>query len=281
MRLGVHLSIAGGAHNALLEAQRLELEAVAMFVRNQRQWRAPALRDEEVELFRETRKLTGIAPVVAHGSYLVNLAGEGDFYNKSLVATADELDRCCRLGIEYLVIHPGSCVDVQAGLRRIAESLTAIMGAAPKRGPKILLESTAGQGNCLGCSFDQLAEILSQVRPAGRFGVCLDTCHIFADGYDIRTREGYEATMEAFDKAVGLKHLMAIHLNDSLKDLGSHVDRHAHIGKGKIGLEAFAHLVNDPRLTDMPMILETPHGTTPDGENLDEINIATIRRLVL
>lgn len=281
MRLGAHLSIAGGVHNALLLAQQYGLESVALFVRNQRQWQGPPLSDEFVQLFRQTRQETAISPVVAHGSYLVNLAGEPEILKKSIAATSDELERVGRLGIEYLVIHPGSSPDVQGGIAQIAEWLNAIVKACPHTAPRILLESTAGQGNCLGCTFEQLGQLLALLAPADRFGVCLDTCHMFAAGYDIRTPQAYRQTMEDFDRIVGLDRLHAIHLNDSVKDLGSRVDRHAHIGQGKIGLEGIAQVVNDPRLSDKPMILETPHGQTPAGQDLDEINIAAVRRLLL
>jgi deoxyribonuclease IV len=277
MRLGCHLSIAGGVHHALELAEHYRLKTVAMFVRNQRQWHAPPLGETETRLFRAMRKRLGIDPVVAHGSYLVNLAGEPDIRDKSEIAMADELDRCIRLGIDYLVIHPGSSGDEQAGVRRIAESLNGIVAARPRARTKILLESTAGQGNCLGCTFEQLDRMLRLLEPRGRFGVCLDTCHLFADGYDIRTPQAYSRTMDQFDRVVGLERLGAIHLNDSMKELGSHVDRHAHIGQGKIGLAGLANVVNDPRLADMPMILETPHGLSPSGQDYDEMNIARSR----
>lgn len=283
MRLGCHLSVAGGLHNALLLAQSYTLDSVALFVRNQRQWKAAPLRPDDIETFKQTRRQTSIGPIVAHGSYLVNLAGAPDVLEKSLAACADELDRCCRLGIEYLVIHPGSSPDAPRGIQQIADSLNQIMSTVPAAGgtpTKILLESTAGQGSCLGRSFEQLADMLSRLAPADRFGLCIDTCHIFADGYDFRSADQYAAMMDQLDRLVGLRRLFALHLNDSVKDLGSHVDRHAHIGQGKIGLAAFAHFVRDPRLADLPMILETPHGQNAAGQDLDTVNIAALRGLL-
>lgn len=280
MLLGSHLSIAGGMWRALTKAARYGFDTVGVFVRNQRQWRAPPLSDEAVERFRRTRERLGIAPVVAHGSYLVNLAGRPEVREKSIAATAEELDRCGRLGIEYLVIHPGSSRDTEAGIDRIAEALNRIMGACRHPGPGILLETTAGQGGSIGSSFDELAEILGQLGSPERFGVCLDTCHVFAAGHDLRTRDAYAATMNQFDRVIGLGRLLAVHVNDSQRELGSRVDRHAHIGRGKIGRRGFANLLNDPRLAAVPMILETPKEKTPDGRDWDLINAETLRSLV-
>jgi deoxyribonuclease-4 len=278
MILGCHLSIAGGMHRALESAHEYGLNTVALFVRNQRQWRSPALGNDQADLFRKTRRELVISPVVAHGSYLVNLAGEGKFSDPSAKATADELDRCGRLGIEYLVMHPGSHADTYVGIALLADRLNEIVAACPL-GVKVLLETTAGQGGNLGWSFEQLADMLARLRPAERFGVCLDTCHVFAAGYDIRTPEAYRRTMEQFDAIVGLDRLGVIHINDSKRDLGSRVDRHEHIGQGKIGLEGLANFVHDGRFARTPFILETPKGFDADGRDLDEINIATVRGL--
>lgn len=280
MRLGCHLSIAGGHHNALLRARELGLECVAMFIRNQRQWKASPLKADAIELFRKTRRETGLSPVVGHASYLINLAGSGDFLEKSIDATVDELSRCGQLGVDYYVIHPGSSTDAQGGMTQIAELLSGIVKGLPEVKTKVLLESTAGQGSCVGCSFEQLAAMLGQLKPAKRFGVCLDTCHVFATGYDVRTPEAYQATMAEFDRVVGLDRLLAVHANDSKREAGSCVDRHAHIGQGHIGADGIANFVNDPRLADVPFILETPKGTGPDGRDLDEMNVATMRGLV-
>ena len=255
------------------------LDTVALFVRNQRQWRAPALGGEQAALFRKTRTESAISPVVAHGSYLVNLAGEGKFSEPSAKATADELDRCGRMGIEFLVMHPGTHADAAAGITLLTDALNEIVAACPHERVKVLLETTAGQGGNLGWNFEQLADMLARLRPAERFGVCLDTCHIFAAGYDIRTPEAYGRTMEQFDAIVGLGRLGVIHINDSKRDLGSRVDRHEHIGQGKIGPRGLANFVRDERFARTPFILETPKGLDPSGRNLDEVNIAAVRGL--
>ncbi len=280
MLIGSHLSIAGGLQNALLRASQYHFNTCAIFVRNQRQWKAPPLTDEQVELFARTRKELSFGPVVAHGSYLVNLAGLRPVRLKSLKAFADELDRCGRLGIEYLVIHPGSRPDKQLGIRKIADAINETLAACSHRKPKVLLETTAGQGNSIGSKFEQLAEIISLIDSKKRVGVCLDTCHIFAAGYNIRTPEAYADTMQQFDAAVGLKKLLAIHLNDSRGELGSHLDRHAHIGEGTIGLPGFANFVNDATLAEVPMILETPKGLDDAGKDYDWLNAHSLKSLV-
>ena len=283
MILGAHMSIAGGMHHALEAAHGFQFNTLAVFVRNQRQWRVPPLPEGDVELFRETRRRLGISPIVAHGSYLLNLSGTPEIRGKSIEAIVADLDRCERLGIEFLVIHPGSHSDAAEGLRLIAQGLDEIQAArsAGQTGTKILLEGTAGSGHVLCSTFEQLAEILSLVKEPLNLGVCLDTCHIFAAGYDIRTPETYRQTMEQFDHAVGLPRLMTIHLNDSLREFGSHVDRHMHIGLGKIGPEGIANFVNDKRLANIPMILETPKGIREsDGLDWDEVNGRAVRSLL-
>lgn len=301
MRLGCHLSIAGGMHHALEKAHELGLASVAVFVRNQRQWRVPALDPAEVETFRRVRARLKISPVVAHGSYLLNLAGSEEVRAKTLDALVADLGRCDRLGIEYLVIHPGACADRTRGLALVAEGLNEVFEralvvqasppASRRRGIQragedacttmLLLETTAGSGSALGGTFEQLQAMIEGVTQRQRVGVCLDTCHVFAAGYDIRTREAYLETMARFDSVIGLANLEAVHLNDSLRELGSRVDRHAHIGKGLIGREAFRQFANDKRLADVPMILETPKGLREsDGKDWDEVNVQTMRSLV-
>jgi deoxyribonuclease IV len=277
MILGSHLSIAGGAHNALLAARDLGFHATALFVRNQRRWDAKPLTDTEIDAFRNTREQMGIRSVVAHGSYLINLAGQPDVRGKSLIALADELDRCEKLGIESYVIHPGSHADAQVGLALIADALNA---AVTLPGPRILLETTAGAGNTLGATFEQLAELLGLLTPADRFGVCIDTAHIFAAGYDLRTQATCRAMLKQFNATVGIDRLGAIHLNDNCYPLGTHRDRHAHIGQGEIGLPAFEYLVNHRKLTRIPMILETPKGPDDDDRDWDRVNADTLRALV-
>ena len=280
MLLGSHLSIVGGVDRALIAAGRYGFRTVGLFVRNQLQWRVPPLSDETVTAFRRTRRRLGIGPVVAHGSYLVNLAGRYALRRKSIAATLADLTACGRLGIEYLVLHPGSRPNAEEGVRLIAEAIDEIFARLPRRRCKLLLETTAGAGNGLGGTFEQLAAILGRLRRPGRVGVCLDTCHVFAAGYDLRTAAAYRETMTHFDRTVGLERLRAIHLNDSLGALGSRRDRHEHVGRGKIGLRGFGHVVNDPRLADIPMILETPKGKDRRGRDWDDVNAETIRKLV-
>lgn len=281
MLLGAHLSIAGGVHNALHRAAGYGFDTLALFVRNQRQWRSPPLTDAQAREFRRVRRRLGVGPIVAHGSYLVNLAGADEaMRRRSIDAVAEELDRCGRLGVEYYVLHPGSNEDAAAGVARIAAGLDEALAACGRRRVRVLLETTAGQGNGIGRRFEQLAEILSRVRRPGRYGVCLDTCHVFAAGYDIRSPAGYASMMDALDDVVGLDRLLAVHLNDSLRPLGSRVDRHAHVGRGEIGRRGLANVVNDPRLADTPLILETPKGVDERGRDWDAVNAAAVRSLI-
>jgi deoxyribonuclease-4 len=280
MLLGAHLSIAGGPHMALHRAARYGFDTVAIFVRNQRRWRAPPLTAAAAARFRRARRRLGIGPVIAHGSYLANLAGCPAVRKKSIAAVAEELDRCRRLGADYYVFHPGSPGrdGPEVGIARVAEALNRLIPAAGRR-VKVLLETTAGAGRQLGGRFEELAEMLARLERRRRFGVCLDTCHVFAAGYDLGTPRACRRTMRRFDRIVGLDRLRVVHLNDSLADLGSRRDRHEHIGRGRIGLEGFANFVRDRRLADVPMILETPKGTTDDGRDWDRVNAETLRSL--
>lgn len=280
MILGSHLSISGGLENALHAADAYGFEAVAMFVRNQRQWKAPPLEPEQIDAFVAARSELAIAPVVAHGSYLVNLAGADDTRAKSIDAVAEDLRRCEALGIEYLVIHPGSNPDAQRGVEQISAGVDEAIDRSETARTMLLLETTAGQGNCLGWQFEQIAAMRAGAGRADRVGYCFDTAHAFAAGYDLRSAESARATIDAFDAACGLEHLRAIHCNDSLKPLGSRVDRHAHIGLGEIGEAGFAALVNDRRLRAVPFILETPKGLRDDGRDWDELNAETLHRLI-
>ncbi|KPK82985.1 MAG: hypothetical protein AMJ81_08645 [Phycisphaerae bacterium SM23_33] len=281
MLLGAHLSVAGGLHKAVERAAEYAFNTVAIFVRNQVQWRAAPLTAEAVGRFRRARRRLKIRPVIAHGSYLVNLAGRPAVREPSLAAVADELDRCARLGVQYYVFHPGSPGEDgrEAGISRVADALNQLVAARGRRRVKVLLETTAGAGRQLGGTFEDLAEMLCRLERPRRFGVCLDTCHVFAAGYDIRTPAAYRRTMKHFDRSIGLDRLFVVHLNDSLKELGCHRDRHEHIGLGRIGLGGFANFVNDPRLAAVPMILETPKGTTDDGRDWDQVNADAIRGL--
>lgn len=274
------MSIAGGLDRALTTASDYGFPTVAMFVRNQRQWAARPMDEQEVARFRKTRRRLKISPIVAHGSYLVNLAGAAEVRRKSLTAIAEDLDRCGRLGIDYLVIHPGSNPDLQMGVEFIADGLNEVLAACSHRRVKVLLETTSGAGRTIGGTFEHLAAILRRLKRKRRFGICLDTCHVFAAGYDLRTPAAYRRTLSAFDDVLGLETLKALHVNDSLGDLGSRRDRHAHIGHGKIGLKGFANLVNDRRLAEVPMILETPKGPDEAGDDWDLVNARALRQLV-
>lgn len=278
MLLGAHLSIAGGIENALLQAGAWGFEAVAIFLRNQRQWDAPPLDDDAVLRFRAAREEHRVRAVIAHASYLVNLAGDAAVRARSEASLIEDLTRAARLGVNGVVFHPGAHADEAVGLARIAESVDRILAAAP-RGPQLLLETTAGQGASLGWRFEHLAEILRRARRRARCGVCLDTAHVFAAGWDFRTPHGYARMMDQFDATIGLARLRAVHLNDSAKPLGSRVDRHAHIGYGAIGLAGFRHVMRDGRLAAVPMVIETPKEIHPDGRHWDQVNVAELRRL--
>jgi len=281
MLLGSHLSTSGGLHKALEDARDYGFRATALFVRSPRQWSAPPLAPEAIAEFKRVRKKSGVEVVVAHASYLINLAGEPPQRKNGLAAVREDLVRCASLGIEHLVLHPGSCPDLEVGLDRIVDGLDEAMEAVSTRRVKLLLEVTAGQGNCIGHRFEHLAELLSRVRRKSRYGICLDTAHMFAAGYDLRKPKAWQDTMEAFETIVGFKNLKAMHVNDSKKPLGSRVDRHENIGEGEIGLPGFRNLVNDPRFENIPLILETPKGIRDsDGRDLDEVNAEILESLV-
>ena len=274
--LGAHQSVAGGLHLAFDRIAEVEGEALQIFTRNQRQWRAAPLTDEEVRHFAAARQAHGDMPVASHASYLVNLGAGGEVAEKSVRAFAEELRRCDGLDIPWVIIHPGSHggEGVEKGLARVAGNIDLALEQAGAGGTvMVLLETTAGQGSALGSSFEELAAIIGRSANPERLGVCLDTCHIFAAGYDIRTPAVYEETIARFDGAIGLERLRFFHLNDSKKELGSRVDRHEHIGQGMIGLEGFRLLLNDPRFAVHPMTLETPKGKdlAEDRENLAKL----------
>jgi len=277
--IGAHMSIAGGVHKAFERGRSVRCRTIQIFLKNSNQWEARLLAEEDRGLFLEAQKRSGIRPVVAHDSYLINLASpESALYQKSVEAFVEEMKRADFLGVPYLVLHPGAHMGagIAAGIARIASALNRALDVV---GPplKILLETTAGQGSSIGDRFEHLASILEKMREPERVGVCLDTCHVFAAGYDIRTREGYRKTLREFDRLVGIRKILAIHVNDSRRELGCGVDRHFHIGKGRIGLEAFRCLVNDSRFAEVPKILETPKGA---GNRQDRRNLAALRALV-
>jgi len=280
MRLGAHESISGGLHKALDRARSVGCDAVQIFVKSNRSWAVKPLAEDDVARFKAQAEETGIRPVVGHTSYLLNMASpKDDLWQRSRDTLIVELERCEALGVGWLVLHPGSHVGSgeEAGLARVAQGLGEVHAATPGFRAQILLETTAGQGTNLGYSFEHLAWMIEHTPEGERLGVCLDTCHVFAAGYELRTPEGYEATMEAFDQTVGLERLKALHLNDSKGDLGSRKDRHEHIGQGHIGLEGFRNVLNDPRLTGLPGLLETPKS---DDLHEDRENLAVLRSLV-
>lgn len=280
--LGAHMSIAGGYYKAVEIAERCGCDCVQLFTKNNNQWRGKALTDDDCQRFQTALRELKIAHPIAHDSYLINLAAPDDtLWNKSIDAFVDELERADRLGIPYVVTHPGSytTTDEATGLARIIAGLDIVHARLPNVKSQCLLETTAGQGTNLGWRFEHLATILQGVRQPERLGVCVDTCHIFAAGYPIADRHDYEATFAELDRHVGLGRIKAFHLNDSVKGLGCRVDRHAHIGRGMIGIEAFRHLLNDERFAKVPMYLETPKGEE-EGEELDVINLRTLRGLV-
>jgi len=282
------LSISGGLDKAIRAASEYNFQTVSIFLRNQTRWAASALKEETVSDFRQAKKKYGISPIIAHASYLVNLAGEKIVRDKSIQAMIEDLTRCERLSVEYLVLHPGSRADLETGIELIADALNEIMPARENPSPepksdtetKILLETTAGQGSSIGCRFEHIAEILSRIAQKDRFGVCLDTCHIFAAGYDLRSAELCRETVKTFDKIIGLDRLFVIHLNDSKKPFDSRVDRHEHIGKGMIGCEGLAAFVNHPAIRNLPLILETPKAKKDDPNDYDAINAKTVRAMM-
>jgi deoxyribonuclease-4 len=258
MLLGAHEGIAGGVSTAFARAEEDGADCLQIFTRNARGWAAKPLEDEEIARFRAEAKRTGM-PVAAHSSYLINAAApDREIRQKSWAALADELQRCERLGIPALVFHPGSNPDEAEGVKLVAEAMAQAIDAAPGK-VKLLTETTAGQGASLGHRFEQLAAIRHGIPKAlrKRAAVCVDTCHLFAAGYDLTTDEGYAATFAALDEAVGLDQVLAFHLNDSKKPLGCRVDRHEHIGEGAMGLPPFRRLVNDVRFAKVPGYLET------------------------
>lgn len=274
------MSIAGGIDLAPLRGQQVGCRTLQLFTKSSNQWRARPLSSDEIDRFHANLRTAAIAPVVAHSAYLINLAStDSALHQRSMSACLEELERAEALGIPYLVIHPGAHMGAgeEVGLRRVANSLQELLTRTNGYQARIVLETTAGQGTALGHRFEQIAALLNHIGLPERTGVCLDTCHLFAAGYDIRTADGYNRVLALFDHIVGLSSLKVIHLNDSKKDLGCRVDRHEHIGKGAIGLEAFHCLTTDPRLRGIPMIIETPKDS--DFIAADRRNLTMLRRL--
>jgi len=280
--LGAHESIAGGYYKAVEIARRVGCDCVQLFTKNNNQWRAKEISDDDVARFRAALADRRISHPLAHDSYLINLASpDKSLWKKSVDAFVVELLRAERLGIPFVVTHPGAFTTSSeaAGIKAVARALDEVHKQTRGIAARCLLENTAGQGSCLGWRFDQLAAILAGVKDPDRLGVCIDTCHTFAAGYALGTEKEYKATISQLDKTVGLKLVRAFHLNDSQKPLGSRVDRHAGIGRGQMGKEPFRFLLNDRRFASVPMYLETPKGEEK-GKDLDTINLKVLRRLI-
>jgi deoxyribonuclease-4 len=279
MRLGAHVSIAGGADLAVLRGLEFGCDAIQIFTKNNNQWRAAPLKKDVVERFRANLADSGMCPVVAHTSYLINLGTSAKrLWNKSCKSFETELGRCEMLGVPFLVTHPGSHTGAgtDQGLRNVADALNLVHGRTKGYRVVTLVEHMAGQGTNLCCDFDQVRQLFDMVKDKERIGVCLDTCHLFASGCDYRSPEKYEALMREIDRTLGLDWVKCVHLNDSKTPLGSRVDRHEHIGKGKIGRLGFQLFLTDPRFKQTPGLIETP----TDGSGKDERrNLRVLRRL--
>ncbi len=267
----------GGLHLALQRGREIGCTAVQVFTSSPQQWKAKPMADEAVERFQQAQAATGIDCVVSHDSYLVNLCATNDEIRaKSIEGLKAEVERCARLGIRWVVSHMGSHLGAgeEAGLQAVAEGARRVFEETSDS-VTLLMETTAGQGSALNYRFEHLATLIESLQGHPRLGVCLDTCHLFAAGYDLRDRESYEATFSELERWVGLDRVKAIHANDSKKGLGSRVDRHAHIGEGEIGIEAFRLLVNDPRWIEVPILLETP-----DAETMHKVNLERLKSLL-
>jgi deoxyribonuclease-4 len=285
---GAHMSVAGGLPRAVERAVIHRCEALQIFAKNGNQWRGRVVPPEEIAEFRGRVKAAKLSVVVSHASYLINLASSDPLLlEQSITAMGDEIDRAEALGLTGVVLHPGCYTSgtVNRGLRTIADCLTALLRDRRRGRTMVLLEHTAGQGTSLGASFEQLAAIIEWMKGHRRVGVCLDTCHLLASGYDLCSTDGYRRTFARFGRTVGFERLKAFHVNDSKRPLGSRVDRHEHIGDGYLGLEPFRRLVNDPRFRTLPMLLETPKAEgkakgTIEVDPLDQRNLDLLRGLV-
>jgi len=281
------MSVAGGLPNAIARAQLHECEALQIFTKNASQWRARPLPDDEVAAFRLAARNSGIAPIVAHASYLINVATANPALRaQSIAALGEEMDRAEALGLLGVVLHPGARLATaeHVAVELVVTALAQVLSERPKGKAMILLEHTAGQGSAMGATFEQIAAMLNGVRSKKRLGVCLDTCHLLAAGYDLCSEDGYAATFERFEALIGFDRLKVFHVNDSKKPCRSRVDRHEHIGQGCIGLEPFRRLVNDPRFDHLPMLIETEKSDTREKmrvtpDPLDVMNLETLRRL--
>lgn len=263
--VGAHTSASGGAYHALEEGQEIGATTIQLFTSNQKQWKGRSITEEEVLLFNTFKEQTGIQVVMSHDSYLINLGSPDPLIlSKSRKAFSEELERCHLFGIDYLNFHPGAYTSssLEECLDTIVESLLEVSSLAHQGKTRLLLETTAGQGTCVGYLFEHLGYIIKKTHKHVPIGVCIDTCHIFAAGYDISTDSGWDKTLKEFDKHIGLEYLYALHLNDSKYPVGSRKDRHENLGKGCIGIDCFKFLMTDKRLRDLPKYLETPNGET-------------------
>ena len=284
------MSIAGGLPNAVARATIHGCEALQIFSKNASQWRARSLPREEIAAFRQAAAESGVFPIVAHASYLINIATAAPALRaQSIAALGEELDRAEALGLQGIVLHPGARLTASSdeAISLVSAALGQVLKERPRGKTMILIEHTAGQGSAMGASFEEIAAMLDGVKDGRRLGVCLDTCHLLASGYDLCSTKGYDETFEAFDRLIGFERLTMFHLNDSKKPCGSRVDRHEHIGKGCLGLEPFRRLLNDPRFAGLPMLLETPKLESKeskrrsDADPWDARNLRTLRKLIV
>ncbi len=277
--LGAHMSIAGSIPLAIERGLKVGCGVIQIFTQNSNQWRGKAISEADAALFKERFAASGLSEIVCHDIYLVNLAAApGEVREKSLAAFGEEMERCARLGIDKIIMHPGAHVGdgEELGIKRICAAFDQLFKTVSAYQGKVLLETTAGQGSNVGFTFEQLKAIIDGSAFAERFGVCYDTCHTFAAGYDITTPAGYKKVFAEFDRIIGLERLQAFHMNDSKKGLNCRVDRHEHIGQGAMGLDGFRLIMNDPRFVKVPKILETPKG---DDDEMDMVNLKTLRDL--
>ena len=276
------MPISGGMEKALFEGKRVGCEVIQIFTHNTNTWHMKPISSEQLELFEKAKKETKVIPISVHVGYLINLASPEDrIWKRSVNALKKEIQRAKLLGIPYVVMHPGAHKGAgeENGIRKIAEGLKEVISDSPQN-TKILLETTAGQGTSIGYRFEHLAEIMEKVGIPERIGICLDTCHIFSAGYDFRTEEQYEALIEELEKLIGIDYVFLIHMNDSKKECGSRVDRHMHIGKGKIGEKGLSYFLKDNRFKETPFIIETPKGKDEKGIDYDIINLQKLRQIL-
>lgn len=287
MRLGAQMSVAGGLHNAFTRGEEAGCDSIMIFTKSNRRWQAKALTEKDIDAYQEASTAhSHIDPVAVHASYLINIASpDPELWEKSLKALKVEVERAAAIGAPLLTFHPGAFTDAdeETGLENIARGLTRLLAETEESGVTICLETMAGQGTTLGHRFEHHAYLLEATGADTRLGVCFDTCHVFAAGYDIRTPDAYAETMAEFDRIVGLEHIRCFHFNDSKYDLGEKRDRHAHIGQGYIGEAGFANFVNDPRWAEHPAHLETPKTEEDEEGNeieMDPLNLKTLRDLI-